>query len=308
MITYKQLEAIYWITRAGSFAQAADELHTTQSAISKRVKELEQQFGTALSDRSTRTARLTARGERMYQMAAQLLQQRDAAVEQFARAEVLQTRIRIGITELTAMTWLPQLVLALQEAYPKVVIEPDIDTSASLKEKLLKDQVDLMIVPDVFGEHEDAQLDCRLIGKVELAWMCKPGTIPTQRVLRLKELVKHRLLIQGLSAGTGMVYKRWLRTMGVQPTNLIVCNSLVGRIALTVSGLGVSYLPEACMETLVASGQLETVPTTQALPPYSYVAAFKRDRSSALVAAVTELAVRSCDFSRMVQMRGANWA
>ena len=38
MMTFKQLEAIYWVTQLGGFSQAADKLHTTQSAISKRVQ------------------------------------------------------------------------------------------------------------------------------------------------------------------------------------------------------------------------------------------------------------------------------
>ena len=41
MITFKQLEAIYWIANLGSFAAAADKLCTSQSAVSKRVQELE---------------------------------------------------------------------------------------------------------------------------------------------------------------------------------------------------------------------------------------------------------------------------
>ena len=40
-MTFKQLEALYWIARLGGFAQAANQLHTSQSAVSKRVHELE---------------------------------------------------------------------------------------------------------------------------------------------------------------------------------------------------------------------------------------------------------------------------
>lgn len=55
-----------------------------------------------------------------------LLDQRDAAVEQFGRAEVIERRVRIGVTELTAMTWLPRWV---ELHYPQVTLEPDVDSS-----------------------------------------------------------------------------------------------------------------------------------------------------------------------------------
>ncbi len=78
MMTFKQLEALYWIGQLGGFAPAARKLHTTQSAISKRVHELEQIFDTALFDRSQRSARLTEKGEEMFMLARKLLRERDA--------------------------------------------------------------------------------------------------------------------------------------------------------------------------------------------------------------------------------------
>ena len=90
MITFKQLEALYWSARHGGFAQAAAQLDTSHSAISKRVRELEQLFDTELFDRSQRTARLTEKGEEMFVLAGRLLEQRDSAVEQFGKPEVME--------------------------------------------------------------------------------------------------------------------------------------------------------------------------------------------------------------------------
>ena len=136
-MTFKQLEALYWIGQLGSFALAANKLHTSQSAVSKRVHELEMVFGTELFDRTQRSARLTDKGEEMFLLAKSLLDQRDAAVEQFSRLEVIERRVRIGVTELTAMTWFPRWVELIQQHYPKVSLEPDVDSSVNLREKVL---------------------------------------------------------------------------------------------------------------------------------------------------------------------------
>lgn len=72
MITFKQLEAIYWIADLGSFAAAAAKLNTTQSAVSKRVQELEQQFNVEIFDRTKRTARLTEKGAEVLDYAKRL--------------------------------------------------------------------------------------------------------------------------------------------------------------------------------------------------------------------------------------------
>ena len=61
MITFKQIDALYWIAELGSFEAAANKLNMSQSAISKRIQELEDTFDVEIFDRSKRNARLTER-------------------------------------------------------------------------------------------------------------------------------------------------------------------------------------------------------------------------------------------------------
>jgi DNA-binding transcriptional LysR family regulator len=298
MMTFKQLEAIYWVAQLGGFYQAAEKLHTTQSAVSKRVQELEGLFDTPLFDRSLRTARLTEKGEEMFLIAKQLLQHRDAAVQQFVRPEVIQRRLRMGVTELTAMTWLPRLVSLVQSHYPRVVIEPDVDSSVTMRDKLLADELDLVILPDVF---DDTRFTKKLVGKVRNAWMCKRGLLESGRTLRFHELAAHRVLTQGERSGTGLWYDRWFKSVGISPSDTIISSNLVAIIGMTVSGLGVSHLPRDCLAPMVDAGMLDILKVTPALPDVSYVAAYKSEQRSTLVASIIMLAQECCDFTRAFQ-------
>ena len=58
----KQLEAFLAIARHGGFIEAAERLNLTQSTISVRIKELEQDLGVLLFDRSRRQIQLTPKG------------------------------------------------------------------------------------------------------------------------------------------------------------------------------------------------------------------------------------------------------
>lgn len=298
MFSFKQLEALYWIVELGGFAAAARKLNTTQSAISKRVKELESTFDTELFDRDHRQARLSEKGEEMLLVARRLLEQRDAAVEQFSKPEIVERRLRIGVTELTAMTWLPRLVRLVRQHYPKARIEPDVDLSVNLRDKLLADEVDIIIVPDAFAE---ARFSLMPLAKVKSAWMCKPGLLPTSRVLHLHELASYTILTQGSKSGTGIIYERWLKSQVISPTNSISSSSVVALIGLTVSGLGVSYLPQRCLRSLVERGALEIVETTPALPEIPYVALFRGERKSVFISSILMLAQECCDFSNLFQ-------
>lgn len=298
MMTFKQLEAVYWITQLGGFSEAAAKLHTTQSAISKRVQELELVFDTRLFDRSQRSARLTEKGQEMFELAKKLLAHRDLAVDQFGRAEVIERRVRIGVTELTAMTWLPRLVALIHECYPKVVIEPDVDMSVNLRDKMRDEKVDLVIIPNAAAE---SRFSAKILGYVENAWMGKPGLVNTKKTLRAQELASYNLLTQGDRSGTGLVYGQWLKSLGVQPANTIISNSLVALIGLTVSGLGLSYLPRQCMEPMVAAGMLEVIHITPSLPKTTYIAMYNGEVNSSLISSIIMLAQECCDFTRIFQ-------
>lgn len=297
MITFKQLEAVFWIAQLGGFAAAAKHLHTTQSAVSKRVQEVEATFDITLFDRSGRSARLSEKGQEFLGLARRLLEQRDAAVEQLSRPEVIMRRVRIGVTELTAMTWLPRFVWLVQSHYPKVAAEPYVDSSIGLREKLLAGEVDLIICPDFFT---DDRFSSQRVGKISSAWMCRPGLIPTKRTLPLKELGAYKVLTQGPHSGIGILYDRWLKSHGLVLANT-TSNNVLALIGVTVAGAGVSYLPLLCLAELRKRRLLDVIRTKPPLPEVSYVAMHRNDERSALIASIILLAQESCDFSRLFQ-------
>lgn len=298
-MTFKQLEALFWIAKLGGFSEAAAKLHTTQSAISKRMQELELLVGVELFDRSARSARLTAKGEEMFAVASDLLEQRDAAMARFSHARPAVQRVRLGVTELTAMTWLPRFVEALQRHHDHVVIKPDVDMGLTLREKVLSGDTDIAFLPE---GPPDARLAAQPLGKVENAWMCKPGFIAGKRPTRLHQLAGYRLLTQGHQSSTGLEYARWLQKLNIQPADTLVSNNLIALLGLTVSGLGISYLPRQCLSGMQAAGMLETVDVKPALPPVKYVALCRSERKIALHAAIIRLAQEHCDFNLMFQI------
>ncbi len=297
MFTFRQLEALYWIDREGSFAGAAERLHTSQAAISKRVRELEGVIGEELFDRSLRQARFTEKGIQLLQAAQQLLRNREVILESLVNPKAMIRKIRIGITELVAMTWLPALLSGVRARYPHVVIEPDVDAASRLLSKLQSDLLDLVIAPDAFA-HDG--LSVKVLSSAEFAWMCKPGTIPPSRPMSARELSEQTLLMQSDHSALGVIVDRWLQeNLAVRTTPPIVTNSLLPLIGLTAAGMGVSYMPRACLMPMIEAGKLQLIETQEAVPAVPYVAIYKPGRKSILVSDITLLAQESCDFSRM---------
>ncbi|TKT76236.1 LysR family transcriptional regulator [Aquamicrobium sp. LC103] len=297
-ITLKQLEALYWITKLGTFERAAAKLNTTQSAVSKRIQELELATGIAVFDRSQRGARLTERGEHLLAIGEEMLGLHDRIAELKDSRHTPLRRLRIGVTELTAMTWLPRLVTALRETYPSVSLEPEVDMSRNLYERLVEETIDLIVIPEAFT---DPEISAVHLADVSNVWMAKPGLVNIGEPLYLAELANYPILTQGGRSGSGLYFNKWLKAEGVTFPKVLSSDSLTALLGLTIAGLGVSYVPEQCFQPLVDEGKLVVIPTKPSLPPVPYVSMFRNDRPSAVTSAIAELTMRVCDFSRQFQ-------
>lgn len=297
MITFKQIEALFWISELGNFAAAAEKLHTTQSAISKRINELESAFGMCVFDRSRRNARLTEKGSELLLMAKDLIEMRDEMLERMANPAVLHKRFRIGVTELTALTWLPKLVKLIEENYPRLILEPQVELSSVLFDKISDDSLDFIIVPDT---HEDVRFKVQPLGSVENAWMCTPDYTDIQSPIELQDIAQFNVLMQGSKSGTGLIYDRWFSQNKVHTSQALISSNLVAQLGLTLSGFGITYLPLEAMSSLIKQGQLRTLDINPKLPQVRYAAIYRADRDSQLYKDVADYAKRACDFSRFL--------
>jgi DNA-binding transcriptional LysR family regulator len=294
MLTFKQMEALYWIVQLGSFEAAAGKLNTSQSAISKRIHELESTFDFPVFDRTSRNARLTDKGNELFEYAKELLERRDEIVERVSAREVLVRRVRIGVTELTALTWLPRLIAMIKETYPKVIVEAEVELSATLRDRLAADTVDLIVVPEAPVSERFTSMP---VGTVENAWMCAPSLYSGKATIPIADIAELPLLLQGNLSGTGLTYSQFLSENGVNTAKILVANNLVAQIGLTVSGMGVSYLPKTCLNYMVTAGALRIIKTKPALPPVRYVALHRAEHAYSLSNQVAQLAQSCCDFS-----------
>jgi len=297
MVTLKQMEAVYWIAKLGSFDAAAAQLHTTQSAVSKRIQELEGRFGVEIFDRSRRAATLTLKGEEILRSARQLLDIRNTLLAQLRTQDVAFRRLRLGVTELTALTWLPKLVSRLRENYPQLEIEPEVGLSRVIYDRLVDNTIDLIIVPATF---DNARFQSKPVGKVDNAWMFNARFMETKRHFTLSEIAQKTLIVQGKDSGIGVAYSQWFHANGVETPRTVICSNLVAQIGLTVSGLGVSYLPEKCLSRLVKQKILRIARTAPKLPSMSYVAMYLPAQPVDFHSEVARLCQECCDFSELV--------
>lgn len=293
-MNFRQLQTFVEIVGLGSFAAAAKKLNATQSTISARIQELEQDLGVTLFDRSQRKATVTAKGRELMGYAERALALQDDIRRHIGPSRGLSGLVRVGVAELVAMTWLPRFAATLRERYPQITLELDISLTSPLRSRLVSGDLDIAFIP---GPAFDVGLTARSLGSVQFSWMAGRDFPSWQSPLIASDFLQLRILSLGENSVHFETVSSWLAESGsTQRPDL--CNSMTVLAMLTAAGVGVSLLPPMCYEKELASGELRLLDSDPAPPRMPFSVVFKSRKTTALQTAIADIAAEISTFER----------
>jgi DNA-binding transcriptional LysR family regulator len=149
-----------------SFTRAAEALDTTQSAVSLKIKRLEDGLGRRLLERTPRLVRLSAEGSAFLPAARQLVAAHQSAVGAFA---VEHRRLTVGISQHIVGAGLPALLKRMNASDPGLVISLHIDASRSVLEAFDAGELDAAI-----ALRESRRRDGEVLCEEPFGWMAAP--------------------------------------------------------------------------------------------------------------------------------------
>lgn len=143
----RQLESFVQIATLGGFNRAASHLYLAQSALSRRISQLEHELGVTLLVRTGRGVQLTPAGALLLRKAQVLLRHfRDVREEVRAEADIPRGELLLGMPpSLRVLVTLP-LIKRLRSAYPGIFVRTWIKTSIELREMIFAGRLDLAVL------------------------------------------------------------------------------------------------------------------------------------------------------------------
>jgi DNA-binding transcriptional LysR family regulator len=150
LIDAEQLRTFVAIVETGSFTQAADVVHKTQSAVSMQIKKLEERVEHPIFARDGRGSKLTEHGERLLEYARRIVKLNVEALAAFSDAK-MSGRVRLGVPDDYADRYLPEIMARFSRAYSgaelTVVCAPSLDLIAQID----AGEIDLEIITSCEG-------------------------------------------------------------------------------------------------------------------------------------------------------------
>jgi len=293
-MTLKQLEAFYWAATCVNFSVAAERCHLSVSSLSKRVAELEASLGVQLFDRSGRSAELTAQGEQMLPQIRDLLRAASELEQSAGQHHGLVGRCRVGLGELSGLTWLPKLVRAVSAAHPGLLLEPYVDIGQVLEQRLHDGELDVAVLA---GPSTRSSLAAERISQVNFTWVASQAFLDEAGTDDPEALMRERLLLTlPVGAGGTRVLDQWLASRGLMVNRRLMCNSWGAVVGMVAEGLGFAFMPDRWAEALATRGKLRILPGRHALEPLHYAVQWRRDDSRVLITAMRDIVKDVIDF------------
>lgn len=240
MVTIKQMEAVYWVYTLASFRAAADKLNTTPSAVSKRVRDIEVALNLEIFKAGNRTE-LTIAGRELAQDFADILALCKKVTDKFQDPRAYSGYFRLGVTEIVAINWLPQIISSIKSRYPKMTLESNVDMATNLVRKVESNLLDIVISPHVPNLSDTLSSDdlCRL----ECDWMISKDLLPEGASVDVEKIFDYPLLMHSEGSVFYNELQRTLRRYRLQPKEKIYCGSMTALAELANNRLGLAYLP-----------------------------------------------------------------
>jgi len=270
------LRAFEAVARRLNFSEAADELHLTQSAVSRQIKGLEDELGSALFSRGTRHVELTIDGSTLLRAVAPWLDRLDASVRQ-----IRQTRGRRVVSLSTFASFASLWLIPQMEAFQRA--NPDIDIRVSATDKMADiDDPDLDLVLRYSSRDQAGPNALRLFGEMLtpaispwLAEQIRNGQAPP--LATPQDLARHTLAEEDDNRPSAefLSWRYWLEHHGqprLQPRRWLYLNFTYQQVQAALAGQGVALARVPLVAEQLERGELVEPfgPAGRLASPYVY--------------------------------------
>ncbi len=246
------------VARHGSFSRAAEALHVSQPAVSRGVREFEDQVGNRLLERKASGVTPTEAGKILLRHASALFAAERAAEEDLAALRGLTSgSLSIGASTTISSWFLPSLLGEYHQAHPAIKLQLRIANTSDVLDLLLARELDVALVE---GPAEHPGVVVRPWQEDRLVWIAASNhplaKLPSP--LTLDHIADELILVREPGSGTREVAAAAMTAHGFHPKEMLEVGSTEAIKHMVAAGIGIALISpaafkaEALLHSLIA--------------------------------------------------------
>lgn len=305
----KQLRALVTVAETGNVTKASALLNIVQPAVSRQLRLLEEDMGTALFERGPHGMELTNDGKTMMEYARRILNEVARAKAEIRPGQqgTIGGIVNIGLLASTADLLSNPLVTSIGEKYPAIRLRISVGYAGHLVDWLEKGEVDVALLYD---QKQTPALQVKALLE-EALWVVGPpsSNLRRNKPVELAKVVKHPFILPSAPHGLRALMEQAATLMGLEFTIFAETNALSVQKSLVMEGHGWTILPVVAVADDVARGTLRGAPLAEPALLRKIVLAAPTNRQSTasvrcVVAALLECMKTAIDERKWA---GARW-
>ncbi len=276
------------LARHQHFGRAAQEMHTTQPAISIRLAAMEQEFGCRLMHRTGREFSLTPAGERVLETFQAILASYEGLKQELADDPAMASKVvRIGAIDSVSSTWMTPLVESLHATFPTLKIELTVEGTKSLIQGMNEGAFDVIFAVDpAIGNNFRSFTACIL----QMIWAGSPRIIDPKRTYSVDDLSRMPIITFPKDTPPYRMIAPYFQDEQVLAGKLTSSNSLYSIINLLIDGFGVGAIPTVTIQRELKMGLLHPIRVSKRFPPMPIIGSYQATAQVELIRRVVEQA------------------
>lgn len=238
----RQLEVFVGVYQVGSFNQAAGKLNATQSGLSMQIKNLEDELGTLLFERTGKGVKPTFAGTRLYATALEVLRQLDSVKKDLKTlANTVAGPLHVGLMPTFTRGVLAPVLTRFLADFPRVEVSVFEAYSAILIEKVAEEQLDFAIVPQ---SKMPEGIRSRYLGSDREILIRRPGGSPAHLApVRLSELPPLKLALPARGNARRDRLEAYFASSGLVVEAIVDLDAMIATLEFVAESDFASILP-----------------------------------------------------------------
>lgn len=250
------------VARLGSIRQAALSLNVAPSSISRTIKQLEEDVGMPLFERTKQRLRLTSAGELLLYHVQQSSSELNRAMTEIGDLQGLRRgTVTLAVIESASRGLVPDVLAGFWIRHPEISVDVRVTGSQEAVDMVAQGDADIAIAFDTRVPRSARRLAA---SSLPLGVLVPPGSALTRREgpLRVYDLAGERVIMSDNSLTLGSSVEQIFSGSFVEFSRRTRTNSIGLMIDLAIRGLGTIMQTKLGVQAEVSRGQLVFIPLT----------------------------------------------
>lgn len=266
----RQLRTFIQVAEVRSISRAAVALHIAQPALSRQIKQLEEELGDSLFERTERGVTLTPLGEEILHRAANVVREFDSLRTDLSRRSTeLSGNVRFGAPKTLMESYVAPALVNFHLRYPGISILAIEGTTLELREQIHSGSLDLAIVSDL-----DRSPGARMqpLFREPLVLASHPSSqLRMSRPVSASVVARHKLITPNRPNVVRLTLDEVLHREGLSPQIGMESSSHVTIRALASAGAIHGVLPYSSVASDLQLGRLTAAPVAGAFMAWHFI-------------------------------------